>query len=497
LNDDGVFGTEDDAKIFTVSRDLSATRSSIGSFIVKGQAYGTAGLGDMFGVVAEQIGKAKVGGRTFAFTKTGNEAFFAAPTLGGLGAENPMFDFTIRELGSTTPTGTVAAGVDFKLSPDFKTATFNDVDGDIVTVKRTSGNFDLSNFMITPKASGGGLLTSLTVNPSLDGKPVGLSITAKPGPSGGNGFVNVGEITADQTDLGIVVIGGELQDLDTGNSDPVKPGLGSLTVHSLGALAGTAPFGDEINSKHGIGTITVKTDVRHFHIFANSSDTGNLGSLTVGGSMIVGEVQAAANIGTIKIGGSFLGGQKIQATKRIGTISVGGDFNGNVEAFAQGGGSATGADIVLKSFTVNGSVEASKITLGRNNNADASIGAITVGRAWIASSVLAGTTAGVDTFIGTADDAKVTAGGPTDVAARFSSIASITIKGQALGSAAAGDSFGIVAEQIGSAKVGARVFKFDKGERDTADAFAVAPTGPGAGTTPLPFDFYIREVTTP
>jgi hypothetical protein len=211
--------------------------------------------------------------------------------------------------------------------------------------------------------------------------------------------------------------------------------------------------------------------------------------------MIFGEVQAAAGIGAIKIGGSFLGGENIQATKRIGSITVGGDFIGEIEAFAQGAGPAKGVDIALKSFTVKGSVETSKITLGRNNNADASIGSITVDRAWIASSVLAGTTAGADTFIGTVDDAKVTLGSPTDVAGRFSSIASIVIKGQALGSATSGDSFGIVAEQIGSAKIGARLFKFDKGERDAADAFASAPTGPGAGSTPLPFDFYIREVT--
>ena len=166
---------------------------------------------------------------------------------------------------------------------------------------------------------------------------------------------------------------------------------------------------------------------------------------------------------------------------------MGGDFagGGTIEAFAISSNTAKGSDIALKSFTVGGSVEKTTIILGRNNNTDASIGTISVGRAWLASSVLSGVEAGGDTLIGTSDDRKVTQGGPTDEPTRFSTIASILIKGQALGTAAAGDSFGIVAEQIGKAQIGTRKFVFDKGERDAADAFAAAPTG----------DFFIREAT--
>ncbi|MEQ1862430.1 MAG: hypothetical protein ABMA13_21130 [Chthoniobacteraceae bacterium] len=64
---------------------------------MKGQALGTSGAGDMFGIVAERIGKAKVGARTFAFTKGATpEAFFAAPT--GPGATGLASDFFIREI---------------------------------------------------------------------------------------------------------------------------------------------------------------------------------------------------------------------------------------------------------------------------------------------------------------------------------------------------------------------------------------------------------------
>ena len=481
---DSHIGTDDDGLF--AGRDNANIKSTIGSFTIKGQAFGTATATDMFGVVAEQIGKAKVGTRTYAFTKTGSEAFFAAPTVGGAGAGNPAFDFIIRELGSTTPAVAIG-GSNLIISTNQKTATFTDVDGDLVTVKRSAGEFVIGDFTLVSGPGGGGLLSSLVVAPTFDGKAFNLSITAKVGPGGGNGFVNVGKIDADDVDLGNVVIGGELQDLDVGDINATKPGLASLTVHSLGAVGGTSPNGDEINSAHGIGKITVKTDVRNFHIFANRSNTGNLGSLTVGGSMHTSEVQAAADIGTIKIGGSFLGTERIQANNRIGTITVGGDFagGGTIEAFAISSNTAKGSDIALKSFTVGGSVEKTTIILGRNNNTDASIGTISVGRAWLASSVLSGVEAGGDTLIGTSDDRKVTQGGPTDEPTRFSTIASILIKGQALGTAAAGDSFGIVAEQIGKAQIGTRKFVFDKGERDAADAFAAAPTG----------DFFIREAT--
>ncbi len=484
-------GTADDAK--AAGRDNPAIFSTIGSLTIKGQALGTAGdTTDMFGIVAERIGKATVGGRTFAFKTGTNEAFFAAPTLDGAGAEDPMFDFTIRELGSITPT-VALGGENLVLSADSKTATFTDVDGDLVTVKRNVGTFGPSDFTITAAASGGGLLQSLIVNPAPNNVATNLSITAKVGPGGGNGFVNVGKIDADQTDLGIVVIGGEMQDLDVGDNGSNRVGLASLTVHSLGAVAGTAPNGDEINSSHGIGKIVVKTDIRNFHVFANNQDSGNLGSITIGGSVINSDIQSAANIGTVKIGGSFRDGGKIQATKRIGTITAGGDFIGaTIEAFAQGAGPLKGLDVALSSFAVKGNVETTTVILGRNNNADASIGTISVGRSWLASSARAGVIAGTDTFTGTADDIKTV--GAIDVVTRFSTIASILIKGQSLGTAGAGDSFGIVAERIVKAQIGAVKFAFISPTigATNRDAFGAAPTGPGA--TGLVSDFFLREI---
>lgn len=494
---DSVIGTADDAKYSGGVRDNVNISASIGSFTVKGQAFGTTSdTGDMFGVVAEQIGKAKVGTRTFAFkadkgATLNHEAFFAAPTLTGAGTENPAFDFTIRELGSTTPTITTATP-NLVLSTDSKTVTFTDVDGDIVTVKRTAGTFVTGDFQITPTAALGGLLAKLTLTSAPNNALFNVTITAKVGPTGGNGFVNVGEIDADGVDVGSITVGGELQGLEAGDNSDTRVALGSLTVQSLGTLGGTSLQGDEINGAHGLGKITVKSDIRSTDIFSNQQDSGNLASLTVGGSVTKSTIQSAAGIGTIKIGGSFRDDGRIQAVNRIAAITIGGDLHDTeVEIFAKSTLAGKGPDNASGKLTIGGNTETTNFILGRNNNADTGIGTISVGRAWIASTILAGTTAGTDGFIGTVDDAKVTLGAPIDTA-RISTIASLIIKGQALGTPASGDHFGIVAQQIGKAKIGTISYAF---KANTKESFAAAPTGPGMGVFPFDaFDFYLHEV---
>jgi autotransporter-associated beta strand protein len=500
-------GTADDSKPPGIDRDQPAIFSSIGSFTVKGQALGTAtNTNDMFGIVAERIGKAKVGGRTFAFTKGAiPEAFFAAPTGPGSGAESPVFDFTIRELGSTTPAGTVTGGVNLLVSTDGKTATYTDVDGDFVTVKRSAGAFVAGDFTIAAAAnSGGGQLKTLVINDA----PGNLSITARPGPDGGNGFVNIGRILAAGVTLGNVRIAGDLGQMFGGTSDPARPGVKSLTVHSIGALGTSTGASDLLtNLTGGVGLLTVLGDVRDAQLAATGGPTGKFGSVVIGGSLIGGAstafVLAEAGIGSVKIGGSVRGVQ-INAATAIGSIVIGGDLIGpggglaSISAFGQFTAPAKGLDLALKSLTVKGSVENARIELGTNGvnaNADASLGVLSVGRAWLASSVLAGVKKSADGFDGTPDDTKVAGSTSTRDEARFSTIASITIKGQALGSTASGDSFGIVAEQILKAKIGAVKFVFVKGP-DTAttdpDVFAIAPTAPGV--LGLPFDFFLREI---
>ncbi len=503
---DFVLGSADDTKVTVIvpaARDAAALFSAIGSFIVKGQALGTASTtSDMFGIVAERIGKAKVGGRTFAFTTGATpEAFFAAPTFDGAGTENPAFDFTIRELGSTTPVPAFG-GPNLVVSTDGKTATFTDVDGDLVTVKRTLGTFATGDFAITANTSGGGQLTQLVITAA----PGNLTITAKPGPNGGNGLVNVGGINAGGIALGSVSIAGDLGSISGGQSVGGKPGTAALSVHSFGTLGtSTGAFSTLSSFAGGVGKVAVAADFREASLLTIGAGAF-VGTITIGGNFVGGFTPASiiteGNFGTVKIGGSMRNAV-LSATGTIGAIAIGGDLigdgaNSTIFAFGQKTAPTKGADVAIKSLTVKGSVEKARIeagTGGADTNADASIGAISVGRAWLASSVLAGVDDGTDNVLGTADDTKDLGTTSTrDRAGIFSTIASIVIKGQAFGSAAAGDSFGIVAEQIGKAQIGAVKFKFDKGERDAADAFAAAPTGPGPAPDNATSDFFLREI---
>ncbi len=77
------------------------------------------------------------------------------------------------------------------------------------------------------------------------------------------------------------------------------------------------------------------------------------------------------------------------------------------------------------------------------------LGPVTVGRDWSASSIIASATRGTDMDFGTMDDLVIANATPA-----LSRIAAITIKGQVLGSAVAGDHFGFVAQSIGAVKVG-------------------------------------------
>ena len=81
-------------------------------------------------------------------------------------------------------------------------------------------------------------------------------------------------------------------------------------------------------------------------------------------------------------------------------------------------------------------------------NGNASIGPVKVGGDWIASSISAGVRDGGAPGFGTPGD-TIIAG-----ATLISRIASISIKGAVIGTAADGDHFGFTAQQIGSFKAG-------------------------------------------
>ena len=126
---------------------------------------------------------------------------------------------------------------------------------------------------------------------------------------------------------------------------------------------------------------------------------------------------------------------------------------------------------------MQGRVENSHILAGYDAtgvvaNGHARIGNVTVGADWIASDLVAGVDAGPNGFFGTDDDFAVGGGG----FASPSRIASIIVRGQLLGTAAAGDQFGFVAEEIDRFKVGgADIILFTPGANNDLAIFTFGP----------------------
>jgi hypothetical protein len=212
---------------------------------------------------------------------------------------------------------------------------------------------------------------------------------------------------------------------------------------------------------------------------------GELANLTIGGSLIGGSAQGAEDlersggvfagrIGALTIGGSVIAGTDntsgdfsdngaIRVQFDIGTATIG-NLIGNatnpvlVTAFGQETPNAA-SDLAIGKLTVKGRVEFAQILAGTDQdgiveNADAQIGTVLVGGDLIASSIAAGVRAGFDGQFGTADDAKVTGFFARDFVGRSSRINSLTIGGQAIGSLGGADHFGIVAETIGTVRIG-------------------------------------------
>ena len=235
---------------------------------------------------------------------------------------------------------------------------------------------------------------------------------------------------------------------------------------------------------------------------------GVLTSLSIGGSIFGGAGSAgfsADSAGPISIVQDINSGVTpssviVSISKATAAFTVGGsilgtsgapvlvNFGGGVGAFAvkgsltnvrlEGGSNLLGgATMAFKSITVGGSVEQTTISAGSSVlvpvASEVQIGVVKVGGDWIASNLLCG----VDLVDGKAGDLndRLALGSPINTGT-IAKIASITIKGQVQGTAAAGDQFGIVAEQIGSLSVGGKAYTLLAGPASAADFITLGAT---------------------
>jgi len=340
---------------------------------------------------------------------------------------------------------------------------------------------------------------------AIGGKDVGAIVIG--GHVKGGSGINSGYVAA-QNNLTSLTIGGSLQGSNGANSGSVEVG---------GSTTGILKVTGNVNGGSGLesGRIMVNEKAANIQIGGSirggtnnltgivASD-GTITSITVNGNIVGGNASGSQDLNwsggifgerilTLVLNGSLIAGRD----KTTGTYSLSGVIGARddiVNATIKGhlkGNSTNSAmilargqvtptvttDVAIGTLTVNGRAEFAQILAGvfpggaANQNADAQITNVTIGGDWISSSISAGVVAGVDAKYGTADDVKIAGAGVKDVAGLSSKITSLTIGGQAYGSPSVLDHFGIVAENVGSLKVGGTVMTLFAGNGN--DDFAI------------------------
>ena len=377
-----------------------------------------------------------------------------------------------------------------RFTQDGRTATFADTDGDTVTVKTSKGAFTDENFVLQ-RAGLGLQLQRLDLAGQAAFQGTTLSITAKnPNFGPGDGAIDVGFIDATGIDLGAVTVDGDLGKILAGDGILETAGLRALVVGSLGVHPEKAPAGTP-DARHSIiigslGTFTSAQQVAGF-----LDVTGALGPVKIGGDLdgrgagdFAGIVKAATSVGAVTVKGSVFGGSGVTgilSLGRLGKVTIDGSLTSTdpahpvlIRALGKIGATKTADAVAIAGVNVKGSVLNARILAGFGSgsvaqNADASIGAISVGGSWAASSITAGVADATADGFGRND---TLIGGDT-TPKLFASVASLTIKGSAVGSASAGDFFGLTTQRLVKLAVGSAKTVFVQG---AADDFAIGAT---------------------
>lgn len=263
---------------------------------------------------------------------------------------------TMRGSGYIVLGGLSGAEVVPTLSANGKTATFTELDGDLITVKITKGSLVNANFDLFQPTGAGGVRFSLL---DLDTGSAGsnLTITAKPTAAGGDGLVNLGFLDANGIDLGKVKIAGNVELLMMGDGDATTLAVKSFNAQTLGRGSFKAQDSGGPNIAKftdPIGTLSIKGDADRARLDLVSAKQILIGGSLLGGARQgEGRIDATSGIGTIKIG------RDVRASGGVGTgtINVGGAI-GNLTI----GGSALGSNGLGSGFiNVGGNIANMKI----------------------------------------------------------------------------------------------------------------------------------------
>ena len=297
------------------------------------------------------------------------------------------------------------------------TLTYNDIDGDAVTVTFSKDIFDMTSatlptalaavFKFTAgKAHTGAPNATDDVNQQLQlidlgavpstaiggvqvSRVAGVSFTvsaetnAGSGLPLGDGFTAIGAIKAGNNGLGTVVIDGDLGQIDAGTGTS-RVGVGILVAQSIGKFGTStqvaSPTPDLTSEIKGrLGRLVVFEDVKgYIHVVDSTrvepsgvkiTQRGTIGLVTIFGSLVGDPLVAAASDNTGRIDSSF----------NIGTVVIGSDATDGIFG---GGGKNSGAITALNAIgrvTVNGNIEGGAAEGSGSISSNGIIGYVTIG----------------------------------------------------------------------------------------------------------------------
>lgn len=294
--------------------------------------------------------------------------------------------------GSTSLVG-LSAAMPVVTLVNAKTATYTEGDGDIVTIKTTTGEFGTADFQLAAAASGGGTLKLINIaDDGTEFAGTSLSVTVKKSPTG-DGLAAIGYINANTIDLNKVSVKGDLGQIWAGDADGSTPGLKSLQVDSMGRYGdANQPVFSFLQSgiQGGMGSLTIKHDFTGGSFFV----LGDVKSIKIGGSIIGATATGSGtfsvvNAGSVSIGGDVIGGSgdgsgAFSASESIGSLTVKGHVIGGSGAPGIGGAgslTALGTITTLKigGDIVGGSGQNSGQIFGQNGMTSAMIGGDLIG----------------------------------------------------------------------------------------------------------------------
>lgn len=465
---------------------------ALGSFVAGGSVTGTAATQSGC-VSAHSVGAVRIGGDLVGGSGVGSGMIESQTTMGSVSIGGSILGGSVQDSGEVLAYGNIGAvkvGRDVRGGNMTDDGSFSGVidghgiigsvtiggsliggsgngsdNGEIICFGASLGPVKIGRDVIGGSSAGEfsglidshGTMASVTIGGSLIG--------------GSGGLAASGAVLGLGSKVGPVKIGGDVVGGGTLNSGSIAS-AGSLASVTVGGsvIGGTNANTGSIFAAGVAGRVTINGDLRGGSVSGGASldSTGSIHAKSIGSAFIGGSVISGMDTST----GTLTDSGSIRADDGIGNMTIRGSLIGNT---ASGGTtpvviSASGenvrGNIAIGGLMVFGGVDHANILAGYNasltpTNGAASIGAVNVGGSWTASSLVAGAKnpASGNTNFGDANDVA----DGTGLSAAISKIVSISIGGAVSGTAAAGDHFGFVAEQIGSFRLGGLVIPLTPG----------------------------------